>query len=176
MGKYENWFVAQLRPNGLSMALDHLHRQKIRTFAPSLLTTRMKACVQQETRKPLFPGYLFLQLDPNDPKPGAINSTRGVSRLISHEPHRPSPLPPQFVAELLARCDATGLLLPPVDLKIGERIRILSGPFAQALTTIEILTAQDRVGVLFDLMGRKVRTTLPRDQVQREEVPGTSFA
>ena len=42
------------------------------------------------------------------------------------------------MAGLKARCDADGLLLPPT-LKIGDRIRILSGPFADLVTTIESL-------------------------------------
>jgi len=176
MDKHENWFVAQLKPNGLAKALEHLKRQKITTFSPTLMTTMAKSPRPKESREPLFPGYIFLQFDRSHAKSIAINSTRGVSRLISLDPRHPSTIAPQYIAELKERCDETGLLLPPVDLQVGERVRILTGPFAQTLTTIENLPAQDRVGVLFDIMGQIVRTTLPRDQVRREAASRTDSA
>ena len=73
------------------------------------------------------------------------------------------------MAGLKARCDADGLLLPPPTLKIGDRIRILSGPFADLVTTIESLPGPQRIGVLIDLMRRKVRTSLPLGQIEKLE-------
>jgi len=162
-----HWFVAQLRPQGLARAQAHLANQGFQTFAPELQGTTVKAGVKRQTRKPLFPGYLFVSFDPASPGWAAINATRGVARLILDNPYRPVPLPDALMAGLQARCDASGLLLPPPDLKTGDRIRVLSGPFADLVTTIETLPDPQRIGVLIDLMGRKVRTSLPRDQIEK---------
>ncbi len=71
------------------------------------------------------------------------------------------------MAGLRARCDATGLLLPPADLNVGDRVRVLAGPFADLITTIETLPDPQRIGMLIDLMGRKVKASVPRDQIEK---------
>ncbi len=161
------WFVAQLRPQGLARAQVHLGNQGFQYFAPEMQTSTIKAGVARQVRKPLFPGYLFVSFDPSAASWTAINSTRGIARLIATNTSAPTPLPAALIAGLRARCDASGLLLPPANLEIGDRIRVLSGPFADLVTTIETLPGAQRIGVLVDLMGRKVRTSLPRDQVEK---------
>jgi transcriptional antiterminator RfaH len=159
------WFVAQLRPQGLVRAQAHLHRQGFETFAPDILVTTTRAGAAREARKQLFPGYIFVSFDPDISQWGAINSTRGIARLILSDPRRPQPLPSALMTGLRQRCDASGLLSPQLDLRVGDRIRVLSGPFADLVTTIETLPSAARIGVLIDLMGREVNTTLSRDQI-----------
>ncbi len=161
------WFVAQLRPQGLERARTHLLRQGIDVFNPELLAVTKRAGVQRQSRKPLFPGYIFVNFDPAIPGWNAINSTRGVARLILSDPRRPQPLPNALVAGLKARCDSSGLLAPVIDLEVGDRIRVLAGPLADLITTIDSLSGPERIGVLIDMMGREVRTSLPRNQVEK---------
>ena len=161
------WFVAHLRPQGLKRALDHLHRQHFKTFAPEFESTVIRAGVPRQIRKPLFPGYLFVSFGPANPKWTAINSTRGVARLILDRPHRPTPLPQPLMAGIMARYNEAGVLLPPIDLAVGDRIRVLAGPFSEIVTSIETLPDQERIGVLIDLMGRKVKASLTRNQVEK---------
>jgi len=161
------WFVAQLKPNGLGRALEHLHRQGFPTFSPSLKSLHVKSGSQVATRKPLFPGYFFVNFDPTTNGWSAINSTRGVARLVVVDPRNPVPLPQRLMAGLLARCDQNGQLLPHRDLDVGDRIRILSGPFAEFVTQIHELKDRDRVGLLIELMGRQVRADFRVSDVVR---------
>lgn len=163
------WFIIQLRPLGLKRAVDHLHRQDFRTFAPEIEDTTTRTGSLRQTRKPLFPGYLFVSFDPASQGWAAINSTRGASRLILDRPFSPTPLPQRVIAGIMARCDASGLLLPPANLEVGDKIRILAGPFADLVTTIEMLPDQERIGVLIDLMAQKIKMSLPRHQVEKFE-------
>ena len=163
----EDWYVAQMRPHGLKRAVDHLFRQGFPTFCPKQRVSYVNAGKQIEALRPLFPGYLFVSFDQSDLRWTAINSTRGVARLILNDPRRPAPLPCPLMAGLMARCDGSGVLLPPDDLAVGDRVRILSGPFAETVTTIEDLPEPARIGVLIELMGRRVRTTLPHDQIEK---------
>jgi len=162
----KGWFVAQLRPHGLAQARKHLKRQGFQTFSPEILGSQKRQGKLLQTRKPLFPGYIFIHFDPSIGGWTAINSTRGISRLITTDPRRPPyPLPEKLMAELTARCDPSELILPADDLAIGDRIRILSGPFTDLITKIVSLPDTTRIGVLIELMGREVRTTLPRSQI-----------
>ncbi|WP_283638835.1 transcription termination/antitermination protein NusG [Marinovum algicola] len=159
----DNWFVAQLKPNGLALALRNLGRQRFATFVPE----RFEALRGATVRRPLFPGYMFVRFDPVQHGWQAINSTRGVTRLLLNDPRRPSPLPAQFMAGLIARCDDKGLVLPPEDFAAGDRIRVISGPFADLVTKVDALDKEDRLRVLIELMGQKVKTSIPRVNVEK---------
>ena len=117
--------------------------------------------------RPLFPGYLFVQFSADQPGWQSIHSTRGVTRLLLHGQSNLHALPAPFKAGLLARCDNTGLLTAAEDFKPGDRVRLLSGPFAELVTTVEKLESKDRLQVLFDLMGRQTRVSVPSASVVR---------
>jgi transcriptional antiterminator RfaH len=162
----DNWFVAQLRPNGLIMALRNLERQAFNTLSPSRLETVRVRAMLKSAPKPLFPGYLFVQFQADQPGWQAINSTRGVTRLILNDISRPRPLPCDFMAGLIARCDANGHLNPPENIKVGDRIRVLSGPFADIVATVDQLDKDQRIQVLIELMGRSVRTSVSSADIE----------
>lgn len=164
----ENWFVAQLKPNALNLACRNLKRQNFRIFVPTRSERAVRPSRVVNRAKPLFPGYVFLQFDPEQPGWQAVNATRGVTRLILNDHRHPTPLPREFVAGLMARCDKDGLLTAPTEmLNEGDEIRVIAGPFADVVARIEKLDKDSRLQVLLDLMGQKVRTTLPRTDVTR---------
>lgn len=161
------WFVAQLKPHGLATAKTHLARQNFPCFAPMMPANAQRKGQRTQTEKAVFPGYLFVQFDVDDRSWSKINATRGISRLVLNDPRRPHPVPAAFMAALFARCDRGGLLLPPDDLKVGDRVRVLSGPFGDMVSDIQDLPDAARISILIDLMGRKVRTQVPRTNVER---------
>lgn len=161
------WFVAQLRPHGLARARTHLHRQGFETFSPEIATGHRPQLKVKKSRSPLFPGYLFVNFNPSVNGWTAINNTRGVSRLILNDPRRPSPLPQQLMKQLFRRCDSSELFSSSDILEVGDHIRILSGPFSGLITKIEALPDTERVGLLVELLGRQVRSTLPRSDVAK---------
>lgn len=161
------WFVAQLRPHGLAQARVHLKRQGFETFSPVLLQSPHNQPNKRNEVRPLFPGYLFVNFDPSRNGWTAINSTRGVSRLILNDPRRPRPLPAELIRALQDRCDPAEAYKGEDDLAVGDRVRVLTGPFAELVTKIEALPSAERVGVLIDLMGREVRSSLPRAHVAK---------
>ena len=153
-----NWFVAQVRPNGLKRARTNLSRQGFSVFAPQERHGRGRL---------LFPGYLFVQFDPDTPGWTRVNNTLGISRLVVNGRARPRPLPAGWMAGLLRRCDAEGRLLPPDDLGAGDRVRVVAGPFADLVLTIESLDHDGRVRALFDIMGRTTAVSLDPDCLMR---------
>ena len=119
--------------------------------------------------RPLFPGYLFVQFSADQTGWQSINSTRGITRLVMLGHGNLRALPTPFMAGLFARCDDTGMLTAAEDFKTGDRVRLLSGPFADVVTTVEKLESQDRLQVLFDLMGRQTRVSVPSSSIVRSQ-------
>lgn len=163
----ENWYVAQLRPQGLKRAEENLSRQGFQSFCPKRLESALRNGRRTNRLAPLFPGYLFIAFDPNVSGWTAINSTRGISRLIITNIRNPVPLPASFMAGLMARCDEEDVVGAPPDLSEGDKIRVLSGPFAEVIARIESLQEGERIQILMDLMGQQTRISLPRNRVEK---------
>ena len=161
-----HWYLAQLKPGGFERAITNLHRQVFLTFMPARDTSIRRNGKLVTVRKPLFPGYLFIQVLPDRQNWRAINNTYGVARLVSLSGGRPTPVPAEIIATLHARTDESGILGPPEDLQAGDRVRIISGPFAERLAEIDAVEPGDRVFILMDLMGRAVRMQASATQLE----------
>ncbi len=163
----DNWFVVQLKPNGLAIAQRHLSHQGFKSFSPFLTETISRTERRSNRSRSLFPGYLFVQFDPAVPGWRSINSTRGLSRLLLNNSHHPTPLPWEFMAALFARSDSQGILQPLDEIQVGDSVRVISGPFADLVTIVDQFTENDRICALVDLLGQKVSTSFPRSSVSR---------
>lgn len=162
----ETWFLAQLKPNAARIAETNLRRQGFETFLPLEVETRARAGKFVTAERPLFPGYIFVAVDHADGHWRAVNSTAGITRLVSFGA-APAPVPAEIVADLQARCDATGRLIAKTALEPGDRVRVTQGPFADLLAEIEDIAPDRRVWVLLDVMGGRTRVGLDPDQLWR---------
>jgi transcription antitermination factor NusG len=79
----------------------------------------------------------------------------GVARLVM-QADRPQPVPPGIVETLIASTGPDGLLQMRPQLKVGDRVRLTQGPFAEYLGMLERLDDSGRVRVLLDMLGRRV--------------------
>ena len=164
-GPGQTWFLAQLKPNSAQIAETNLRRQGFRTFLPLEEGTRKARGKFVTVERPVFPGYIFVAFDVASGSWRAINSTSGVTRLVSFGKD-PAPVPLDLVSQLLLRCDQSGKLLPPKLLQPGDRVRVTTGPFAEVVAEIESLAPDQRVWVLLEIMGGQARVALGADQVR----------
>lgn len=159
------WLLAQFKPNSHRIAERNLQRQGFRTFLPLQQETRRERGRFTTRSRPLFPGYLFVAFDPRKGGWSAVNSTYGITRLVSFGA-APVAVPPDLVSELMQRCDAKGMLLPPPVLKPGDQVTMTRGPFADFAATVAELAPDQRVWVLLELMGRETRVAVSPDQLR----------
>ncbi len=163
-----DWYVAQIKPNGLKIALRNLGRQGFQTFAPLLETTVQRRGKFVQELKPLFSGYVFVHISPDLPSWRSINNTHGVSRVISFgQEAAPEMVPEALMAALKARCDDGGVFLDAPKLKVGDQVMITQGPFAEFVATVTRLSSQERVWVLLDVLGRGTPATVPQAHLER---------
>lgn len=161
-----DWYLAQVRPNQTDRARRNLERQGYGCFLPLLSGTSRAGGRLRSTVGALFPGYLFVSIDPHQPwRP--VNGTFGVQRLVMRSANMPQPVPAAAMAALFGRVDAGGLLRPEPDLAAGDAVRIEAGPLAGFVARVERLEPGSRVGVLLEMMGQAVRTTLPTAHLHR---------
>jgi transcriptional antiterminator RfaH len=152
----ERWFLAHSHPKSEHKAELHLAAQGFRTYLPQIQKTIRHARQLKTVRAPLFPRYLFVVLNLERDRWLSVRSTVGVSRLLTLRDGRPEPVPVGIVEALIERSDANVMRLDD-DLVKGQQVRILCGPFADFVGTLERLDAAGRVQVLLAMMG----TTIP---------------
>jgi transcriptional antiterminator RfaH len=160
----KEWFVLQFKPNSHHLAAKNLNRQGFETFLPLHGTTSRRSSRFVNTSKPLFPGYLFIKFDRAKFEWHKINSTYGVSRLITFNSVLKS-IPTTFVDSLMKRYDSSGKLLPIQKLKKGDQVTVLTGPFANFIATVEKYEDDQRIWVLMDLMSRKTKIQTSSDNL-----------
>lgn len=160
------WFVVNTQANVEEKARFHLERQGFHVYLPRYLKRRSHARCINWVPAPMFPRYLFVCLDPETDPWRPIRSTVGVSGLICHG-ERPAPVPVGIVEDIQARHTDDGLVSLSLGHRFspGERVRVMHGPMADQVGIFECADDRERVFVLLDVMGRQVKTRLPREAV-----------
>lgn len=159
------WFLAQLKPNCANIAERNLKRQGFETFLPLEEETRQRNGKFVTAMRPLFPGYIFVAFDVARGLWRKVNSTYGVTRLVSFGP-APAEVPAGLVSDLRHRCDAAGKLLPPPELAPGDQVTMIKGPFANFVGSVEKIAPDQRVWVLMDIMGGQTRVAVEAGQLR----------
>src|SRR5258708_12278417 len=103
------WYAVNCLSNREFLASSQLRNQGFRTFLPRRLTTRRHARKFDTVMRPIFPGYLFVQLDLSRDRWRSINGTLGVVRLVGHS-EAPSPAPVGAIEAMQSPCDERDLL------------------------------------------------------------------
>jgi transcription elongation factor/antiterminator RfaH len=158
------WYVARSLPRQEVRAEFQLSRQGFSVFLPRMMKTIRHARKLRTAPTPVFPSYIFVELDLGRDRWRSVNGTSGVASLIM-QGEAPLPVPEGVVQNLLDLVDEDGLVRFDHDLCEGQSVRVVSGPFANAIGVLERLDAQGRVCVLLDIMNGKVSTYLGRSSL-----------
>ncbi|HUC48637.1 MAG TPA: transcriptional activator RfaH [Xanthobacteraceae bacterium] len=160
------WFVAHTRPNAEAKAAANLVRQGFGVYVPRYLKRRRHARKIETVAAPLFPRYVFVAVDLAAQRWRSIYSTVGVARLVCNGDD-PAAVPDAVVGALQSREDARGFIKLDArpGFRPGETVRVLDGAFSSCLGLFEGMAERERIAILLDLLGRKVRVVLDADLV-----------
>ncbi len=160
------WYVVQTQVNSEAKAALNLQRQGYEIYLPRYLKRRRHARKVDVTAKPLFPRYMFVAIDTATQRWRSIQSTFGVARLVSNG-DEPAPVPDGVVRAIRAREDDKGFVALDTRPAFapGDKVRVLAGAFMDSAGLFNGLADHDRVSILLDMLGRKVRVLLDADMV-----------
>lgn len=150
-GSAGRWYVVHTRPSQETRAKTQLSRQGFTTFLPTFTRTIRHSRQFRTSDSPLFPRYLFIRFDVNQDRWRSVNSTLGVSCLITAG-EKPLPVPRGAIEEMLSH----GRHSPLLELKQGSPVRVVTGPFAGIVGKLVRLDAGGRVRVLLSILGGDV--------------------
>ena len=159
----ENWFVVQTKPRQEVVAEEHLRRQSFRIYLPRISLPKRRRGKWLDVVEPLFPRYLFVRLDPEKISMAPIRSTRGVTGLVRFG-STPEPVRDDIIDYLLQQEDPdTGVHCPRArQFQKGEKIVVLSGPFAGIEGLFQTNSGKERALILIEMLGSQNKLLVER--------------
>ncbi len=94
------WVVAQLKPNMVKKAELNLERQEFEYYSPKRKVTKRVGKIFKQSQKTLFPGYIFVRINPFSRDVVSVDSTYGISRLLRVDKKKIGTLPDSFINNL----------------------------------------------------------------------------
>lgn len=161
----EAWYTIHAKARQEHLAFEHLVRQGYSAYLPLIRLHRRRRGAWQQVTEPLFPGYLFVRLDPERNNTAPIRSTRGVVGLVRFGGTL-RPVPEGLVEHLLAtQAEPDGAISQEHLFQAGDRVEIVSGPLAGLQAIFLAPTGQERAQLLLNLLGRETRVVLSKDHL-----------
>lgn len=158
------WYVCRVQHNKERIAIVNLNKQGYTCWLPQISQTVRRGGAFVKTQKPMFPGYVFVQLDLAVQRWRPIDGTFGVNHIVTTG-GRPTPLPQGFVEHLQSRVSAEHALLTDVELENANWLKVSDGVFADLIGRVTRVPGQERVTLLLDLMSRSVPVTVSSKSV-----------
>ena len=153
----KRWFVVYTHAGNETMAEGQLTRQNFITYLPKYKKIRRHGPRTIKITAPLFPRYIFIELDLDVQRWRAVNSTYGVHHIVCMG-DRPGALPNHVIPEIKQReaNDGHVSLTYRERFNKGEVVQITGGPLADQVGMFECTDDDQRNVVLLNLLGREV--------------------
>ena len=171
------WFVARTKPNREDYAVRTLGLRGVSVFMPRIVEAECYLpAVGFRQPAPLFPGYLFVNVDLALEYHQVIWAP-GVRDLVNLG-GAPVPVDEHIIDQIRLRCDEQGVVhLSPTPLNRGDRVEIAAGPFAGLLATVEtVMPRQRRIKLLVEFLARQTSVDLPLAAVKESRPSWARFA
>ena len=168
----EAWRIALCEPQRERLAAGHLLRVGIPSYLPVILKRSSAGRgFQREIQRAMFPSYLFVKFSLDMPGWTRLFATPGIRGCGQPLGERHGLLMEgsRFAEVAEDKIEAISLterqlageknpIAKDMGLEIGQECRLRLNPWTDILCRIEDLTADQRIGVLFRLLGREVHS------------------
>ncbi len=151
------WYALQYKPAQGDRALTHLQNQGIACFYPKIKVAKIKAGKRTKKLEPLFPGYLFVNLEQTDPMWAKLRSTRGVLRVVGFA-SRPAAISDEVIQHIKDSLDSVA---EQGGIKPGQAVQLNEGPFEGINAIFQSYDGEARAIVLINFMQKQQRVKVP---------------
>jgi transcriptional antiterminator NusG len=169
------WFVVHCY-SGYENKVRHNLEQRIETMGmkdlifdvvvPTEEEIEVKEGKRRSVERRVFPGYILVNMILTEESWYVVRNTPGVTGFVGMG-NTPTPLRPEEVSQIIKRMEADAPRVK-VTFKIGERVRIMDGPFNDFRGTVaEIDMERAKVRIMVNFFGRETPVELDFLQVER---------
>ncbi len=174
-GDQRAWFVIHCY-SGYENKVRHNLEQRIETMGmkdkiydvviPTQEEIEVKEGKRRVVERHVFPGYVLVNMILTEESWYVVRNTPGVTGFVGMG-NTPTALRPEEVSQILKRMEAEAPHIK-VTFKVGERVRIVDGPFNDFRGTVaEIDMERTKVRVMVNFFGRETPVELDFLQVEK---------
>ena len=164
----KHWYAINSKHRNEDLAEQHLARQGFEVYLPKIQAPRKLRGVKRMVIAPLFPRYLFVKVSLETENTAPIRSTRGVTGFVRLGGF-PKQVPSEIVDQLKSlEDDSAGMrIIRPEKFLKGDKVKIMSGPFAGNEGIFQAASGEARVIILLNLLGKIAPTKLSEGDIER---------
>jgi transcriptional antiterminator RfaH len=164
----KSWFVIQTNPKEENLAILVLSQQGIPSYQPFMEKYVFHARRKTLKKYPLFPNYLFVNIEAKEDEFHKIRWSRGVRRILIDN-YQPIPIDDDFIAGLHSLEDQqSGTIKKPVEFTPGDVVRIKSGPMKDLQGIFEEWGSDEgRVKILIQMVNNRAKVVMHASLIEK---------
>ena len=161
----KKWYVIKTKSNQEMRAIKNLLRQHFNVFCP-FIPNRLNSQNSSKIKKPLFPSYLFIELDIFKDEWLKINNTYGVSEILKSSSCYPESIPSEFIQSLKKLTDNFGYIkFDYFKIKLGDRVKFVEGPFVNKICEVINMSSKNRVLLLLKIFTKDIKILVNEEYI-----------
>ncbi len=170
------WVLVYTKAKEEKKANENLQRQGFKTFLPLIAATNKNS--ESKSLVPVFPRYLFAQINLELDNWTSIKSSYGVSHIVMFSEKFTS-IPNNIIDLIQGRLNESGIYkedISIVDYQKGDPVSIKDGRFAGIDAIFLSKKSKDRVRLLLKLLNTSVVAEITTSDIEsKEEVKNFKF-
>ena len=137
-----------------------------RIEVPQKTVTQMKSGKKQEKEEKIFPGYVLVEMIMDEDSWYVVRHTSGVTKFVGSA-KKPIPARESEIKKILHRSTSQVEKIE-LDVKAGDKVRIISGPFADFdADIIEVYPDKSKLRANVSIFGRETPIELEYKQINK---------
>ncbi len=137
-----------------------------RVEVPQKTITQVKGGKKQEKEEKIFPGYVLVEMIMDDDSWYVVRHTAGVTKFVGSA-KKPIAAKDSEIKKIIHRSQTQTQKIQ-LDVKAGDKIRIISGPFSEFVGDItEVYPDKSKLRANVSIFGRETPVELEYKQIQK---------
>lgn len=137
-----------------------------RIEVPQKTVTQIKSGKKQEKEEKIFPGYVLVEMIMDEDSWYVVRHTSGVTKFVGSA-KKPIPARESEIKKILHRSTSQVEKIE-LDVKAGDKVRIISGPFADFdADIIEVYPDKSKLRANVSIFGRETPVELEYKQINK---------
>ncbi len=163
-----NWYIARIKVQKETALQTFLSIYGIGAFSPKIIYLGQKG----GTPKPLFPTYMFCDVDRESSLWPIVRWAPGISYFLPRDGD-PAQIPQALIDFLRQRTTQWNDSSNLSHLRQGDKVVVTGGPFVSLEGVFQsYIPSKDRCRILLDVVGRLTRVELPGSEVEEVSSAG----
>ena len=139
----------------------------LQIVVPTETEIEIKEGIRREVERQVFPGYILIEMIMDEDSWYVVRNTPGVTSFVGMG-NKPSPLSQTEVNHIMSRIESDEPRVK-VSFDVGERVRIIEGPFAEFTGVVDSLEPEKgKARVMVSFFNRETPVEVDFLQLERD--------